>query len=951
MFQQTGRMVKSLSICWKIVSRLVLLTVLVLMAGMFWLNAGERSLAFAKPWILSAINHADAPYSVSIADATVHWSSVASLGKIRLKQVTFAKRDGNAFAVFPEVYATIDPLGFLPGHHLLYTLTVSQPRLNLVRNEDRVFELGLEDSPERMAISNLIDFFDASPATTGSKPLDLPFRRLIIKDAKLNFSDMASGTSIISTDFDFQMRRRGKSYEALMVLPFTVNEIPVKLSAGFRPLAGSDAHVLSMQLVAIPAKLICVFADCGTRMAFDGPVSGSIGLGVGRGFTPGGFHAEFSTTQATLLASEYFAEILRLGKSNLIIEGDWAKQQFALKQANLTLEDTTIAAQATAHKAADGWYATIDAQCAKLDIKKLYKYWPLTMAPSSREWITAKLKSGYAAKGTLRMVLTPEEFAAENFSDAAILATADAREITFEYLPGFPLVEKMNGVATFTGTTVKVEGQGGNLLAGTNISNAVLSIADLNHPNIPMQATVSLSAPAGDAATMLSLKHFAFDDAIGLDPALIRGKAEATLKLKFNAFSNTPGSDPNAINLGAVDYDIVTRLTDVAQNKLYGSYDVHALNATLTATNAGLAVEGALAVADTGVQDFKLSQKSGEALTLSVKARANEPPSASTPGNDFSLEYQAGEVPLVRVRGKRIDATQSYGGAEHGLLANFPSLNLDIEIGELLLSAASPLRDVVGKLYCTKQRCESAQVTAKTALGDIKASIAPSGGARRFLLTATDAGSFLKALDVTERMTKGSFELRGAYDDKKTPPQFNGRLFIKEFTLKNSQILGRILSIGSLTGLSNALTGDGIAFEKLAVNVTSQGGIVVLDKGAANGTAIGITVGGKVDTNTAGLDLKGVVVPAYALNSILGKIPVIGMLAGGADEGLIAVNYTVTGTYSDAKVGVNPLSALTPGFLRGIFSIFDDKEVDGQERGPENMTPVGENQPRGVYKR
>lgn len=944
-------MVKSLSICWKIVSRLLLGLVLLLMVGIFWLNASERSLGFAKPWILKTINQPNAPYAISIAEVTVHWSSVASLGRIRLKQVTFAKRDGSAFAVFPDVYATIDPIGFLPGHHLLYTLTVSQPRLNLVRNEERVFELGLEDSPERMAISNLIDFFDASPATTGSKPLDLPFRRLIIKDAKLNFSDMASGTSIISTDFDFQMRRRGKSYEALMVLPFTVNEIPVKLSAGFRPLAGSNAHVLSMQLVAIPAKLICVFADCGTRMAFDGPVSGTLALGIGEDFALRGFHAEVATTKASLLASEYFPETLKLGKSNLVLEGDWSKQQFDLKQANLTLEDTNITAHASAHKAADGWYANIDAQCGKLDIKKLYKYWPLTMAPSSRDWVTAKLKSGYAEKGTMQLVLTPEEFAAENFSDAAVAATADARDITFEYLPGFPLVEKMNGLAKFTGTTVKVEGQGGSLLAGSKISNAVLWVPDLNHPNIPMEATVTVDAPAGDAATMLSLKHFTFDDAIGLDPVQIRGQAQATMKLKFHAFSNTPGSDPNSINFGAVDYDIMTRLVGVSQDNLYGSYDVRALDATLTATNAGLDVDGAITLGDADIQDFTLNQKSGEALKLTVKGRPSEQRAAATTGNDFSLEYYAAEVPKLRVRGKRIDVTQSYGGAEHGLLKNFPALDADLEIGELLLSATMPLRDVVGRLYCTKQRCESADIRAKTTQGDIKASIGMLDGGRRFLLTASDAGSFLKALDVTERMTKGNLELRGSYDDKKTPPQFNGRLFIKEFTLKNSQILGRILSIGSLTGLSNALTGDGIAFGKLAVNITSQGGLVVLDKGAANGAAIGITVGGKVDTNTANLDLKGVVVPAYALNSILGKIPVIGMLAGGADEGLIAVNYSVTGPYSDAKVGVNPLSALTPGFLRRIFSIFDEKEIAEPDNEPIGNAPVGENQPRAVYKR
>lgn len=931
--------------------RLVLISTIALMALAFWLNGGERSLAFAKPWITQAINNPDAPYSISIADVTVDWGNVAMLGKIRLEGVTFAKRDGSAFAVLPEVFATIDPIGFLPSRHLLHTVLVRKPLVHIARNAEGVLKLGIQDAPERMPASTLMDFFVEDNAKKKAKPAGLPFHQFIIEDANLTFNDEISGTNIVSSPFNFQMRRRQGSFEAVMATVFTVDDAPVKLSAGFRMLPSSKDHVLSIQLEAIPTKLICIFSTCGDTMAFDGPLSGTMALGVSKDFSLHGFSANLSTTKATVKALEFFAQPLKLGKSNVVIEGDWAKQEFVLKQANLTLEDTTIVASATARKEADGWYATVNGEAGKIDITKVYKYWPLTMAPDSRAWVTSKLKSGYAAKGTLKLVLTPEEFAADTFSDAAVSAMADARDITFEYLPGFPLVEKMNGIANFTGTTVKVEGGGGTLLAGTKLRNATLWVPDLNNPNIPMEATVELIAPAVDAATMLSLKHFAFDDALGLDPAQIRGHADAKLTLKFNAFSNVPNSDPSAINLGAVDYDITTNLIDVSQNKLYGGYDARAINAKLTATNAGFGIAGSLGLGEAGINDFTLNQKTGEAMKVTVKNRSGAPASASVSGNDFSLVYQSGEVPAITLRGKRIDATPSYGGSNNGLLANFPAMKLDVDVGELLLSAGEPLRNVVGRLYCTRVRCESADIVAQTSKGDVKATISSASGARRFLLSASDAGSFLKALDVTERMTKGALELRGSYDDKKSPPQFNGRLFIRDFTLKNSQILGRILSIGSLTGLSNVLTGDGIAFEKLATNITLQSGVVALDKGAANGAAIGITVAGTVNTNTTKLDLKGVVVPAYALNSILGKIPVIGLLAGSAGEGLIAFNYSVTGSYNDAKVGVNPLSGLTPGFLRGIFSIFDDKTSDTPDKRPATNKPVGENQPSGVQKR
>ena len=944
-------MVKRLRFCWTAVKRLVLISTIVVMALAFWLHAAERTINFAKPWILAAINSPDAPYTISIGAVSVDWRSAAALGKIRISNVSFSKRDGNVFAQLPEIYATIDPIGFMPSRHLLHKVILEEPSLFLARNGQGVLELGIEHAPERMAATELFDFFAGDSMVADMKTPSLPFHDFIIKRASLTFSDDMSGTKIVSTPFDFRLSRRKGSFEAVMAMPFTVDAVPVKLAAGLRVLPNSRDHVLSVQLTDFPTKLVCLFGGCDTGVHLDAAVSGNLALGLAQDFSLHGFKANLSTGKATLTAPTWFAQPLALGKSEVAIEGDWAQMQFALKQANITLEDTTIQASVSAHKAQDGWYATLNGATARLDVTKLYKYWPLTMAPGSRTWVTSKIKSGYAANGTLRMNLTPAEFAAENFSDEAVDAMVDARDITFEYLPGFPLVEHMDGMAHFTGTTVKVESTSGSLLSGTKISKAILWVPDLNDPHIAMETTTVLSAPAADAAAMLALKHFVFDDSLGLDPATVSGTVDATMKLKFNAFSNKPDSDPNEIHLEAVDYDIATTLTNVAQSKLYGSYDARAINGTLKATNAGLDLSGSLMLGEAGVNAFTVSQKTGAALNVTVKGRAASEALESSSGNDFALVYQSGAIPNITLRGKRVDASISYGKSENGLLKNFPAMTLKVDVGELMLSKIESLRNVVGTLDCTAARCEAADFSAQTDKGDVKASINYVNGVRRFILRASDAGSFLKALDVTERMTNGKLELRGAYDDKKTPSQFNGRLVIKDFTLKNSEILGRILSIGSLTGLRNALTGDGIAFEKMAVNITSSAGVVRLDKGAANGAAIGITVGGEIDTNTTKLALKGVVVPAYALNSILGKIPIIGMIAGGEGEGLIAFNYSVKGTYSEPDVGVNPLSGLTPGFLRGIFSIFDDKDEETSDKKPLGNKPLGENQPSGVQKR
>jgi hypothetical protein len=41
------------------------------------------------------------------------------------------------------------------------------------------------------------------------------------------------------------------------------------------------------------------------------------------------------------------------------------------------------------------------------------------------------------------------------------------------------------------------------------------------------------------------------------------------------------------------------------------------------------------------------------------------------------------------------------------------------------------------------------------------------------------------------------------------------------------------------------------------------------------------------------------------------------------------MNYGVKGPFDDPSVWVNPLSAVTPGFLRGLFGVFDGPSNGG----------------------
>ena len=82
-----------------------------------------------------------------------------------------------------------------------------------------------------------------------------------------------------------------------------------------------------------------------------------------------------------------------------------------------------------------------------------------------------------------------------------------------------------------------------------------------------------------------------------------------------------------------------------------------------------------------------------------------------------------------------------------------------------------------------------------------------------------------------------------------------------------------------------------------------------------------MTAQGQVDLDRNLINVKGTLVPAYAINSVLGNIPLIGaIIQGGEGEGLFAATYSVSGNLDEPKIDVNEWSALAPGFIRDLFT-------------------------------
>lgn len=201
-------------------------------------------------------------------------------------------------------------------------------------------------------------------------------------------------------------------------------------------------------------------------------------------------------------------------------------------------------------------------------------------------------------------------------------------------------------------------------------------------------------------------------------------------------------------------------------------------------------------------------------------------------------------------------------------------------------------------------------------------------GVRTFAANASNAGSILQALDIYDTMKNGKLEISGSFNDTVSGSPFSGTMTILDFEIVRAPVLAKLLSLASLTGIFDTLQGNGITFTKLATRYLIQGDAIQLDHAKMIGSSIGLTSAGNIDLAKEQVNLDGVVVPTYMVNSVLGNIPILGnLITGGEDEGVFAARYSMKGKLEDPEISVNPLSILTPGFLRGLFDVFDEKEV------------------------
>ncbi len=259
-----------------------------------------------------------------------------------------------------------------------------------------------------------------------------------------------------------------------------------------------------------------------------------------------------------------------------------------------------------------------------------------------------------------------------------------------------------------------------------------------------------------------------------------------------------------------------------------------------------------------------------------------------------------------------------------------PPLALDLRFERVTMGVGRDLANVAARARSDAQGLlREARVTGATGPNaGFEATLQPRGEQRVLRLQAADGGALLRALDLVQPVQGGRLAVNAVYEELRPGAPLVGTAELDGFVVRDAPSVGKILQGMTLYGLVDVLSGPGLNFARAVVPFRLTPEALELTDARAFSASLGLTMKGRVLRERPGqpsvLELEGTIVPAYVFNALLGNIPLLGRIfspePGG---GVFAATWRVQGPVDQAQVTMNPLAALTPGFLRGLFGIVE----------------------------
>jgi hypothetical protein len=241
------------------------------------------------------------------------------------------------------------------------------------------------------------------------------------------------------------------------------------------------------------------------------------------------------------------------------------------------------------------------------------------------------------------------------------------------------------------------------------------------------------------------------------------------------------------------------------------------------------------------------------------------------------------------------------------------NLKLVFDVEKIYLDKNNTLNDLKGFLFVSKNKISELNLESSFPnQKNIKFTIKDNGKEKITTLFSQEAKPLVERYKFIKGFEEGDLDF---YSIKKSGIT-NSTIKIDNFKVQEIPVLAKLLTLASLQGIADLLTGEGIRFTDFEMKFSSKGKLMTIEELYAIGPAISILMDGYIESKKL-ISLRGTLVPATTVNRTISSIPIIGDILVGkkVGEGVFGVSFKIKGHPKDLETTVNPIKTLTPRFI------------------------------------
>jgi hypothetical protein len=864
------------------------------------LSRGPLEIPFVTPRIEEAFSRIGDDVAAHVGRAELIWSP-RHRPEIRVVSVRLFHSDGTLLAIFPELSVWPSLRAAIHGQFAVARVGLAGPRLSLIRSEDGQLIIGTGTATMGEGASDVLAGLLAKRAGGGPSHL----WRIDVHDADLTLEDRRGKTEWRAETSYVGIRLREGGLTAEVTANVTLQSATDRLVGGLAIPLTASADIILGSTAGVESISFDVLGKQGRIFPVADPDP------------PIAIHSLFAN--GSYSGSTASVEIQRL--------------QAVVGSTQLDMSaHTTIGARGVVEAR-----GTIDS----LPVLDLTRLWPPGRAGKTRTWIAHNVREGGASNARFVLRIPYPDVPGEPLPDDSVEVDFDVDGLSIDYLKPMDPLRQVRGTAKLTAKTFVASIDHG-VARTLSLRNGRLDI-DIRAKPAYAKIAADVAGATADILTLIDEPPLHLTRKLGISTSGVGGNGEVRTELALPLASGIDDDDVHVVadakltaaripdliaGVGVENGDLRVRVNG-RRFEVEGNAGVTGVSAVSGPVRIALAVEprgdpslptrlrGAIDGSDVGAEgEVALDAKGLHSAALTTVRYGLTNLSA-----DITRDEADGYS--VRLEGATLDLEpllrRTRGDSEPSERVRV-AWALDGNVARLLTGKGLDLIEVRAQGNGRGEDVRALRATGSIADGGAIELEVTTNDEGRVLTFATDqGGKVIKALGLHDDIVGGQLTVAATIRDDESSASSEGRIEMSDFRVIDAPLLAKVLNLGSLDGLATMLGREGIGFARARVPISWSKDKIELRDARAVGS-IGVTADGTIDRTGNQLDIRGQVIPAYTLNSALGKVPLIGkLLVGGEGKGVFGIAYRVQGTTPEPKVSVNPISVLAPGVLRQLF--------------------------------